>query len=526
MTASPKDAPHIRIADLVTLQQRVIRAIATQSQITAAVRGEAQAAVLRTVDKLIRLEGDAATFAALSAAAWEAVGAGDLTDRLKDVAARVALAGLEKKHGAQSALEQMGGKDFERGLVLRREMDALVAARDGLSKRMADVTAHNNRADTLSVDERMEKKFKESSVLSRMSFTQREADAYAVYAAYNKQWVGSGQPVNYFDDARKHRKLSIELDEKQTELNRQHERYQARSAALYEMVAQRRLIGQSGRSAVDYEGLVSAVCDKLQNEAFLSALSRHMPLAKGGPLMAAAVKAEALQAVESSLTTLGAEAIDTLAVLENEVQPLAQENKRISAVNMAEEDAHVLAGLAGYMCISAAAAVNALATFQTDEAESAVSLRRTLRMHMAGAGKVDPAYINEVMGMDQTTAGHFNIDRLTTRPDIKRVLADTGAVARVDRRYAAFLEGMAAGDDLDGIGFGNVRLDAAAFGAIMEQTRPNIPAAQQFAEIARLSKGLIGQARENYVRGLEAAPEQTDEKSDDGKKRRHDGPQP
>ena len=520
-----KDAPHIRVAELAALQQRVIKTIAAQSQVALGVRMEAQAALRRAVDKLVRLDADTALFDALSAAAWDAVGRGDLTARLKDAAARVAIAKLEQQHGSQQAIQQSGAKDFEKGIALKLEMDKLAAARDALDKRMTDVKTHNARHDTVTVDEPVEKKFKESNMFSRIDFGPREKEAYAVYAAYNKRWSDQYKTVDYFDDMRALRKLDGQIREQQSEIDKQHERYQARAAALYEMAAHRRNI-DANRSGMDYATLVDMLCEKMKDDNFLSALSRHVPLAKSGPVMVAAVKAEALQYIEESLTATGAEAIDTLKVLEDEVLPLAQENKRLSAVEMAEEDARVLAGLAGYMCVSAAAAINALATFQPEDAESAHALRRDLRMHMAVAGKVDPAYISETLGMDQTTAGYFSIDRLAARPDIARVLADTSAVARADRRYAAFLTEMAGAAEMEGVGFGNVRLDSDAFSAIMDQTKPNLPAAQQFAEIARLSKAVITDAQQAYVRGLEPAAEQDDEAGKPRRKRRNDGPQP
>lgn len=518
-----KDAPHVRIAELAALQQRVIKTIAAQSQVALGVRTEAQTALRRAVDKMVRLDADPALFDALSAAAWDAVGRGDLTARLKDAASRVAIAKLEQQHGSQQAIQQSGAKDFEKGITLKQEMDKLSAARDALDRRMVDVKEHNARGDTISVEEHIEKKFKESNMFSRMNFGEREAQAYAVYAAYNKKWSDQYKAVDYFDDVRALRKLDAQIKDQQSEIDKQHERYQARSAALYEMAAHRRNIDAT-RNGMDYTTLVEMLCEKMKDDNFLSALSRHVPLAKGGPVMVAAVKAEALQYIEESLTSTGAEAIDTLKVLEDEVLPLAQDNKRLNAVEMAEEDARVLAGLAGYMCVSAAAAINAMATFQPEDAESAHALRRDLRMHMAVAGKVDPAYISETMGMDQTTAGYFNIDRLAAKPDIARVLADTSAVARADRRYASFLTEMAGTAEMEGVGFGNVRLDSDAFSAIMDQTKPNLPAAQQFAEIARLSKAVITDAQQAYVRGLEPAAEQDDDKP--RRKRRNDGPQP
>jgi hypothetical protein len=214
------------------------------------------------------------------------------------------------------------------------------------------------------------------------------------------------------------------------------------------------------------------------------------------------------------------------------VLELARGNTRLNAVEMAEEDARVLAGLAGYMCVSAAAAVNALETYLPDHTEGALSLRRELQMHMAVAGRVDPAFICETMGMDRLTAGYFKIDPLAARPDFKAVLADTATVARNDRRYAAFLNELAAGDELDDVSFGNVRLDADAFAAIMKQTKPDMPAAQQFAKIARVAKDTIAEVRRVHVEGgdpndkPEPAAEQDEAPPMRRGSKRDKGPQP
>lgn len=121
-----------------------------------------------------------------------------------------------------------------------------------------------------------------------------------------------------------------------------------------------------------------------------------------------------------------------------------------------------------------------------------------MQVHLAVNGHVDPAYINEVLGMDRLTASYFNIDTLAAKPDMKATLADTATVSRTDRRFAQFLTEIAASNKLDDISFGNVKVDSDAFAAIMIATKPDLPAAAQFARLAALAKQTIADAQREF----------------------------
>ena len=76
---------------------------------------------------------------------------------------------------------------------------------------------------------------------------------------------------------------------------------------------------------------------------------------------------------------------------------------------------------------------------------------------------------------------------------------------------------------MQGVSFGNVRLDGAAFNAIMEQTKPDLTATQrEFAKLARLSKDVIEEA------ARPALPEEPATEAEDRRPRRRDrgGPAP
>ena len=523
MTRDKATDPLNRISELITLQGRVINTLAAQGQIVERAQGQAQQAIRLAVDKLVRLDGSPAVFGALTAAAWDAVGPGELTALLKDTAARVALAQLQKQSGTYDDVMAASRKGTAKDHELRQELEKLEKEYETLDKRLVDVNEYNAQRNVVPLDERQEKRFRESGFWSRANFSPDLSRTYSQYSKYNSKYSGQYHTANFFDDLKQHRKLAEAVKATNEAIKKLHDTQLSHAAVLRDYARLHQDIRGNAGQPPEYNKLCDLLCEKLADENFVTAFSRHLPSALGGPVILAAVKTETLSAICERMKTLLVDAQNTLEVLEGPVQERARSNTRINAVEMAEDDARVLAALAGYMCLSAAAAVNAVETFLPDHTEGALSLRRELQMYMAVAGKVDPAFICETTGMDRLTAGYFKVDPLAVKPDFIPVLADTAAVARIDRRYAAFLSDIAGSDELQGVSFGNVRLDSAAFNAIMEQTKPDLTATQrEFAKLARLSKDVIEEA------ARPALPKEQATETEDPRPRRRDrgGPAP
>lgn len=369
-TPAKKAEPHVRIAELITLQRRLLKTIDAQTKLVTTAAAQAETANQRAVDKLIRVDADRGLFMALQNTVWDAVGSGPLLTLLKDTAACDAAAKLQKDVGSKDNLDAAFAKDTQKALTLRIEQEKLEAERTRLSDRLQVVAEFNENSRTR-IDLSLEKKFKESGFFARMSWTDSLNAAYKIYSTYNsKHSQLPSYKVDMFDDMNRRAELDARLAEIATQQRKIMDAQLKRAATIadYEGLAQNM---EKGPVAPRYDALRDELCRHLEDQNFLMALTRHTPSGFAGPLILTALKASALKDVAESLNKLHEDALETLGILEGPVLELARAQNRLSAVEIVEQDAEVLAALGGYTCINAAALVSALDTFQPDHVDGA-----------------------------------------------------------------------------------------------------------------------------------------------------------
>lgn len=494
--------------ETMTLQRRVIAGLALQEK-AAQDAVEQQRAVLRVaVDKLLRGEGGTAALTALADAAWETGGDSALHRLLRGAQAQIDFRGLTRRHGDQAAVQSAYDKDLERFAVLQPQLaarekqlavwdDRLRAYDRGGTYQMRELEAFIKKNGDAAV------KLAEVSIFSSREMKELKATADRYSAQYTPSDAGLHNRVSIVADLRDRAVMRGERDEIVKEMDSLKAALLPRAAALDSM---RRLSGRGGHVAQDvpFKEMTAQLCEALKDGKFMASVGRHLPQKLSAPLLLVAVKAEAVGAMGATLAERRAEAEKTLETLRGPVATLARERIGADAIADAARDVKLLAALGGYICLSAADTLGAVASFNPEDVEGAQSARRALQMHAVTAGNVDPAFLCESMGMDGTMAAHYGIDPLMNRPALAKVLADASAVARDDRKFADFLQETAGDPDLQHVRFGRIELDDTGFWTILEIAGHDSASDRLFGNLRDMAKETVNRAA--VAAGLRQAP--------------------
>lgn len=456
--------------DLVRLQRRVNQVIDSGIEESNAAVQDADNALMREIDKLIRFDAGPDVFQAIERAAWDAPDSEEFAELAKGTAANARLAFLSRRY---SDPESLAEKIEEAKIALdekEERLEQLTKNTQRLTEQLKPVMSHNNGYYNMKLNETNRKKIEDGS---RFLGSWRRSDeldaAYKLYTAYgNKNGVRRGDSfrrANCFNDMKQLEEEKQELKDLAPDIKAARADYFQQLSAYQELRDIRQALRESGTKedrSVNLDAFKEEFGKRLQDDRFITSFARHVPSGVGGPLILAALNAQIRHKIQDSLVRYHDHVTAMTEHLEGPIGKIAADRKTKRSFAGIQKDIESQAMMAGYLTESSAAAFRSLADFRPEHMEGPKSLKRDLQMHMAVNGEVDPAYIHEVCSLDQTLAKHFNVNRRRPRPDFEKVLGNAVTLERLDYDYAEHLKEHAGDGHLKSVGFaaGQFRADS------------------------------------------------------------------
>ncbi len=303
------------------------------------------------------------------------------------------------------------------------------------------------------------KKLEDAGFFSKMG-DESLAKACEAISTYNKKnGVRRGDyfhKANCFDDMDRLEAEKEELKGLEPEVEFLKDKHYRSLAAYKEVRDLDQVLADCGadkKKAVDLNSFQEEFCARLHDEKYIACFARNTASGVGGAVILAALGASIRKKIQDNLTGYQENVREMTGHLEGPIGILAKNTAEQRPLDGIEQDIKSQALMAGYLCETAAAAFKSLTSFRPDHTEGPVSLGRDINMHMSVNGKVDPAYIHEICGMDRVLSKYFNVNARRPEPNFAEVLGNPDAVERIDRRFAKYLKDNANDEHVQDSGF-------------------------------------------------------------------------
>ena len=440
--------------DLLRLQRRVNQVL--DSQVTDCDQDleSAKDHLAREVEKLVRFESGPEIFKAIARAAWEAPDSESFAELANTVEAKVRLKRIMSRYGTPDAFTHSLSEEQEEISNKEKRAAKLEESISKLEKRLEMIDEyHLKNRSSLKISLDTQKRIEDYGFFS--------SDSYAGYAAsvvkkYAKKYAVGESRANCFKDMARLAQERAELESLEPAIafaKDQHFKNLAEYKEVREIQDKLGVKGSIHSARFNLGAFQQEFIERLGDKNFIACFARETASGVAGDVILAALSTNMRQNISDDLISYRDNVRGMTELFEGPIGILAKNSGRQRSIDGIEQDVRAQALVAGYLTEQAAASFKALRTFRPEHTEGPISLSRDLQMHMAVNGDVDPAYIQEVLGMGQLLTKYFNVNASRPQPDFKKVLGNPNAVERIDRRFAAYLKENAADKQVADAGF-------------------------------------------------------------------------
>lgn len=364
-----------------------------------------------------------------------------------------------------SIVQQQALDDKSEKLSKQKESLRALQKRVGeLEARLEPITSHNQGLTYSSQISAANRKEIES-YSSFFSDGNKWQSASELVKQYRKRHSTQMEIVSCFDDMAELEKGKGEMSTLKAQIRTLDEDVKKRQIAWFDTKEALQMLGTEnieGGMARAFDQFRARLQEKLDNPRFVRLLAGAIGTEKAGAVVLSSVRAAMCKKIVDNLTLWQSRVNEGTKLLEGPIGSIARAAGTQRTLDGIEHDVTMQSLMAGYLCQSAAMALDALKTFRPDHVEGPVSLMRECEMHMIVSG-VDAAYVHEIFGLDQTLAAVFNVNAVRPVPDFRRILGAATAVEREDMHYARFLSDSAGNEELAAAGFSAGRMDVVSF---------------------------------------------------------------